>query len=155
MTQHPTDSEARLTIFPSSAVANASKTNPFGRQGEIAAGSTNIPVVAAAGAGASGQAAGASMQSNPFSDSNASSAPNMQARSPPGSSGNAMAAVAGARSGSPASPSPSNVHRVQLNFQPTMDDELELQSGQVVRLMHEYDDGWVRADRDYYVRPYD
>lgn len=38
---------------------------------------------------------------------------------------------------------PSNVHRVQLDFQPTMDDELELLAGQVVRIMHEYDDGWV------------
>jgi hypothetical protein len=25
-----------------------------------------------------------------------------------------------------------------------MDDELELRAGQLVRLLHEYDDGWVR-----------
>ena len=39
---------------------------------------------------------------------------------------------------------PSNVHRVQLDFKPSMEDELGLQAGQLVRLLHEYDDGWVR-----------
>lgn len=41
-------------------------------------------------------------------------------------------------------PPPSNVHRVQLDFKPSMEDELGLQAGQLVRLLHEYDDGWVR-----------
>ena len=36
-----------------------------------------------------------------------------------------------------------NVHRVQLDFKPSMDDELELRAGQLVRVLHEYDDGWV------------
>lgn len=36
-----------------------------------------------------------------------------------------------------------NVHRIQLDFKPSMDDELELKAGQLVRLLHEYDDGWV------------
>lgn len=43
-----------------------------------------------------------------------------------------------------------NVHRVQLDFNPSMDDELELRQGQLVRLLHEYDDGWclcIRLDR--------
>ena len=40
-------------------------------------------------------------------------------------------------------PSPSNVHRIQLDFKPSMDDELSLRAGQLVRLLHEYDDGWV------------
>ncbi|KAI3400513.1 hypothetical protein diail_2712 [Diaporthe ilicicola] len=40
-------------------------------------------------------------------------------------------------------PADSSVHRVQLDFKPTMDDEMELHTGQVVRLLHEYDDGWV------------
>ena len=39
--------------------------------------------------------------------------------------------------------STSNVHRIQLDFKPSMDDELELRAGQLVRLLHEYDDGWV------------
>ena len=42
----------------------------------------------------------------------------------------------------PAAP-PANVHRVQLDFKPSMDDELELRTGTLVRLLHEYDDGWV------------
>ncbi|CAD6584342.1 MAG: hypothetical protein ASARMPREDX12_001633 [Alectoria sarmentosa] len=40
-------------------------------------------------------------------------------------------------------PSPNNVHRIQLDFKPSMDDELSLRAGQLVRLLHEYDDGWV------------
>ena len=40
-------------------------------------------------------------------------------------------------------PGPLNVHRVQLDFSPSMDDELELHAGQLVRMLHEYDDGWV------------
>ncbi|WEW54937.1 hypothetical protein PRK78_000364 [Emydomyces testavorans] len=43
-----------------------------------------------------------------------------------------------------------NVHRIQLDFAPSMDDELELRAGQLVRLLHEYDDGWalcIRLDR--------
>jgi len=45
---------------------------------------------------------------------------------------------------------PNNVHRVQLDFKPSMEDELELRSGQLVRMLHEYDDGWalcIRMDR--------
>lgn len=40
-------------------------------------------------------------------------------------------------------PPGSTVHRVQLDFEPTLDDELPLKAGQLVRLLHEYDDGWV------------
>lgn len=53
-------------------------------------------------------------------------------------------ALAGARSNSPApGPGPNNVHRVQLDFKPSMQDELGLNAGQLVRMLHEYDDGWV------------
>jgi hypothetical protein len=60
-----------------------------------------------------------------------------------------MAATAAAASNKPQGgpPAPStgvdNVHRVQLDFKPSMDDELEIHAGQLVRLLHEYDDGWV------------
>lgn len=40
-------------------------------------------------------------------------------------------------------PEQSTVHRVQLDFKPTLQDELSLKAGQLVRLLHEYDDGWV------------
>ncbi|KAF1949262.1 hypothetical protein CC80DRAFT_510642 [Byssothecium circinans] len=36
-----------------------------------------------------------------------------------------------------------NVHRIQLDFKPSMADELELRAGQLVRMLHEYDDGWA------------
>lgn len=61
----------------------------------------------------------------------------------PSSAGAAAIAAAGG-------PANSMVHRVQLDFKPTMDDELELRAGQLVRLLHEYDDGWalcIRLDR--------
>ena len=47
-------------------------------------------------------------------------------------------------------PPTSTVHRVQLDFQPTMEDELELKAGELIRLLFEYDDGWalcIRLDR--------
>ena len=52
----------------------------------------------------------------------------------------AAVAVAG---GAPSPRAQNNVHRVQLDFKPSMDDELELKSGQLVRMLHSYDDGWV------------
>ncbi|KAI1645905.1 hypothetical protein F4815DRAFT_102634 [Daldinia loculata] len=42
------------------------------------------------------------------------------------------------------------VHRVQLDFNRTLEDEMDLKAGQLVRLLHEYDDGWslcIRLDR--------
>ncbi|KAL5422794.1 hypothetical protein PMIN04_004409 [Paraphaeosphaeria minitans] len=58
------------------------------------------------------------------------------------------AAAAAAAGGAP--PGPNNVHRIQLDFKPSMADELELRAGQLVRMLHECDDGWalcVRLDR--------
>lgn len=55
-----------------------------------------------------------------------------------------------AAAGGAAPPAPNNVHRIQLDFKPSMADELELRAGQLVRMLHEYDDGWalcVRLDR--------
>jgi hypothetical protein len=53
--------------------------------------------------------------------------------------------AAGAASAPKGPAGPNNVHRVQLDFKPSMDDELELRSGQLVRMVHEYDDGWVSS----------
>jgi hypothetical protein len=50
-------------------------------------------------------------------------------------------AVVGAAANGP--PPVNNVHRVQLDFKPSMQDELGLGAGQLVRMLHEYDDGWV------------
>jgi hypothetical protein len=43
-----------------------------------------------------------------------------------------------------------NVHRVQMDFTPSMEDELSLQAGNLVRLLHEYDDGWVSRQLLFY-----
>ncbi|ODA76252.1 hypothetical protein RJ55_08097 [Drechmeria coniospora] len=54
------------------------------------------------------------------------------------------AASAAAASGAPRS---CGVHRVQLDFNPSLDDEMSLKAGDLVRLIHEYDDGWALAIR--------
>lgn len=59
--------------------------------------------------------------------------------SPPSHGAAAIAAAGG--------PATSTVHRVQLDFKPTLDDEMELKAGDLVRLLHEYDDGWVSSLR--------
>lgn len=49
-----------------------------------------------------------------------------------------------------AATSTSNVHRATMDFVPSMHDELALKEGQLVRVLHEYDDGWalcVKLDR--------
>lgn len=64
----------------------------------------------------------------------------------------AAAAGVAAAGAAGAPPAPNNVHRVQLDFKPSMADELELHAGQLVRMLHEYDDGWalcVRLDRSH------
>lgn len=58
------------------------------------------------------------------------------------SSNGFAAAPVVAPAGTP-SPGPLNVHRVQMDFTPSMGDELPLRSGQLIRLLHEYDDGWA------------
>lgn len=60
--------------------------------------------------------------------------------SPGQSPGPSQSAAAIAAAGGPAQ---TVVHRVQLEFVPTLDDEMGLKAGQLVRLLHEYDDGWV------------
>lgn len=39
------------------------------------------------------------------------------------------------------------VYRAQIDFTPSMDDELELKAGQFIRVLHEYDDGWAMCVR--------
>jgi len=142
----------------------SNRSNPFGSHAETidSANANGPPVVndvgpggeflavgAAAGAGA-GLARGASRRgAKPLDLTN--SGTSRGAPSPTGtefsmssegpntpvqtSSGAAIAAAGG--------PANSSVHRVQLDFKPSMDDELELHAGQLIRMLHEYDDGWV------------
>lgn len=62
----------------------------------------------------------------------------MAAGSGPTPPSNGAAAIAAA-----GGPKNTAVHRVQLDFKPTLEDEMELKAGELVRLLHEYDDGWV------------
>jgi len=59
----------------------------------------------------------------------------------------AAIATAASKNNSPKKPAPASgpVHRVQMDFIPSMDDELEIHSGQLLRIKHEYDDGWVSS----------
>lgn len=150
---------------------DAARNNPFGNHAEVI-DSTNAdgpPVVNDVGPGgeivAAGAAAGAAVglargaskrgpnpldftKNGPFRGppspagtefSMSSEAPGTPTQS---GTGAAIAAAGG--------PPNSTVHRVQLDFKPSMDDELELHAGQLVRLLHEYDDGWalcIRLDR--------
>ncbi|KAK5138059.1 hypothetical protein LTR08_005857 [Meristemomyces frigidus] len=92
---------------------------------------------------------------NPFGDAAVSS--EKEAQNPfdepegteSATSKSAQSGTASAVSVAPAA-SAKDVHRVQLDFKPSMEDELELKSGQLVRMLHEYDDGWalcIRMDR--------
>ncbi|OTA98093.1 hypothetical protein M426DRAFT_28786 [Hypoxylon sp. CI-4A] len=66
----------------------------------------------------------------------------------PGQSpGPSRSAAAIAAAGGPTSTA---VYRVQLDFNPTLEDEMGIKSGQLVRMLHEYDDGWalcIKLDR--------
>jgi hypothetical protein len=62
--------------------------------------------------------------------------------------GTPVAAVAGAIAAAGEKPSP--VYRVQMDYIPVQPDELEIRAGALVRMIHEYDDGWalcIRMDR--------
>ena len=60
--------------------------------------------------------------------------------------GAALGAAAAAKN-SPKTPAPQgSVHRVQMDFMPSMEDELEIHTGQLLRIKHEYDDGWVSGN---------
>ncbi|KAF4126837.1 SH3 domain [Geosmithia morbida] len=66
--------------------------------------------------------------------------------------GSAAAAPSAGAAAIAAAGGPANtaVHRVQLDFKPSLSDEMELRAGDLVRLLHEYDDGWalcIRLDR--------
>ncbi|KAJ5917384.1 hypothetical protein N7466_010938 [Penicillium verhagenii] len=70
-----------------------------------------------------------------------------------GESVSSVAMTAGSFAGGVAAgagPGPLNVYRVQMDYSPLNDDELPLQTGTLVRMLYEYNDGWalcVRLDR--------
>jgi hypothetical protein len=143
--------------------------NPFGsattpvteHAPSIAESSTGPPgptvAAAAVGTAAAGAAVGAAASSRQSSDRDSYESARSRGHSPtesnhsstmPAYAEGITAAGAGAAAGpmiagAGGPPPPNNVHRVQLDFNPSMEDELGLRSGSLVRLVHEYDDGWV------------
>ena len=102
--------------------------------GAVAAGA----VAAGAAAGMASKATDKDLPRRPETPASRSQSP-----APAGSDAGAASSPSLAAGASPGRPGPMNVHRVQMDFNPSMDDELQLQAGQLVRLLHEYDDGWV------------
>jgi hypothetical protein len=125
---------------------------------ESSTGPSGTTVAAAAvGTAAGGAAVAAAASSRKSTDSDSYQSAHSRGHSPTESNQSStmrapyaegMAAGAGAApgpiiTGAGGPPPPNNVHRVQLDFNPSMEDELGLRSGSLVRLIHEYDDGWV------------
>ena len=155
-------------------IQNNSNENPFGNHAEAAPaangpmGMADAPAplrirtpspeaaaVAAAGAGAlagAGAMAAAKHRDRRDAPKELNLGPNQRAVSP----GSQSPASSDFSSQAPASPGmvngppPTNVHRIQLDFKPSMDDELGLRAGSLVRLLHEYDDGWVSLVSDFF-----
>jgi hypothetical protein len=103
------------------APPNVTVTPPMSDDGSSVNNVTAVAAGAAVGVAGAALAAGAGKHSPP-------------AKNRPGSPQGGAGAAGGP---------PGNVYRVQLDFIPSMEDELELCAGQLVRVLHEYDDGWV------------
>ena len=143
--------------------ANTPK-NPFGNHAEALPPTDSMPLAdapaplrirtptpeaaatAGAGAGAAGAIAAARLAEKHNAPKPLNLSPNRSippgAQSPAGSEFSQTSVTPAALANGPP---PSNVHRIQLDFKPSMDDELSLRAGQLVRLLHEYDDGWVNT----------
>ncbi|KAI9744362.1 MAG: hypothetical protein M1835_002772 [Candelina submexicana] len=173
---NPFGSDAQHSDLPPSGPSSTSQApHLLGPSSSTPAGTTNGlqggDVAAAAGLGlAAGAAAGAASRHhdgsrafeaarNPQANQDRPASPSPYARTgqpSPNGTEYSMSSIPGTpvkpqlqAVAIPGAPAP-NVHRVQLDFKPSMDDELELRGGQLVRMLHEYDDGWalcIRLDR--------
>jgi hypothetical protein len=125
-----------------------SVVDSVGPGGEIISAAAAAPVASAA---AIGLARGASKRENQPKQIDFTKSPFRGPPSPAGTefsmtsdfAGTATQTPQGAAIAAAGGPANSAVHRVQLDFKPSMDDELELRAGQLIRMLHEYDDGWV------------
>ena len=132
---NPFDDEQAKAVSPplsDPAAASSSPSMPaplnIQKAGPPVAGGAGTAAAAAAAAAGAGAAVAAIATAKPPGS--------------PASTHSTTLSQASAGSGAP----PNNVHRVQLDFKPSMEDELDLVSGQLVRILHEYDDGWVSCD---------
>ncbi|KAL1310781.1 hypothetical protein AAFC00_001026 [Neodothiora populina] len=126
----------------------ADPANPFGIHAETVHGASTtrvvspVPVLRQSQSTVSFELEGSEV---PVPSKSAKSSPASPSRAEFGTAaGVPIVAATGAPTtvtGPPPAPS-NNVHRIQLEFKPSMDDELELKVGGLVRVLHEYDDGW-------------
>ncbi|TPX14022.1 uncharacterized protein E0L32_000416 [Thyridium curvatum] len=146
---------AALPPVPTESTTAASPTSPIGTA------MAGVVAGAAAGAAAGGMKRKASIRKDAPKALDLTLPPTLSAV-PPSPAGtefsmtmvspdqpaapSASAAAIAAAGGPPSS----TVHRVQLDFKATLEDEMDLKAGQLIRLLHEYDDGWalcIRLDR--------
>ncbi|CAI6335045.1 unnamed protein product [Periconia digitata] len=140
--QNPFENSAAIPLSPTSPMAANSATQPNANFANPA------PAIAAAAAVAAAAPAARSAQA-PKEPASPAWTDDIPASPGPAPSG-PLPIAANARPRNGPAPGPNNVHRVQLDFKPSMSDELGLRAGQLVRMLHEYDDGWalcVRMDR--------
>lgn len=138
--QNPFDDASTLNENTRSR-SNTPQMNPFDEpEGQVSTDSHRAAAAAAAAAAGGGAALAAARHSPKSSWEGSEPATPMSSQFRTA----AAVPVGGPRTPPEGNPrGPNNVHRVQLDFKPSMDDELELRSGQLVRMLHEYDDGWV------------
>ncbi|KAI1330905.1 hypothetical protein F5Y16DRAFT_319160 [Xylariaceae sp. FL0255] len=160
--ENPFGNDAERPYTPTGKEAQDNPRNPFDSP-EHVVGMAQSTDMAAAGAVA-GAAAGTSLTRKASVRQETSAPPidltmpagppsptgtefSMNSVAPGQSPGPSKSAAAIAQAGGPPSTA---VHRVQLDFNPTMEDEMDIRAGQLVRILHEYDDGWtlcIRLDR--------
>jgi hypothetical protein len=153
---HAEASDRSMMANPATVDASAFPTPSNG----VVVGATGFAAAAAAAAAAGSVTGAAAVRQNPpppldLNGRKAMSASQISlplsetgtdsGRVSPASVSTPIAATAAAAGAAAAGVGPSScpVHRVQLDFKPSMSDELGLRAGQLVRLLHEYDDGWV------------
>lgn len=146
---------SRDTVWPAPPSNTASDMKPAGLMNGPTPSSSGIgaAVVAAAQVKTHSRASSPTTGHTPNSDGSAPPAPFVLNGSGAGADSDSIRSAAassvstsGGGKGSSGGSTPNAVYRVQLDFKPSMEDELELHTGQLVRLLHEYDDGWVRVD---------
>jgi hypothetical protein len=168
---NPFGNHAEMSEKSAPMTQPTSLTNPFGNHAETEATAANGPMTpsaqvpaplrvrtptpegvaavlgGAAGAGFAAAAAGAGTgrpnAPKPLNLNPSRPTTNGSERPIPSPAGTEFSMTSVTPSGVANGPPPSNVHRIQLDFKPSMEDELELCAGLLVRLLHEYDDGWV------------
>lgn len=128
---------------PTVAASNAGLSGPGPM--EVAAGAAAVGTVGAAATATASHKSDKDQRNEPTSADSDVHPPGRSSPSPGSIDGESISSAAMAAAGmtGPAAAGPLNVYRVQMDFNPSMEDELALRTGSLVRMLHEYDDGWV------------